>query len=191
MVYALRCAGESDAQSLSLSAPTALAVPEIRSYLQEKLPQFMWPSTYVVLPSLPLTPNGKVDRRALPAPDGRPGTRAKSYVAPQDATQRVVAEVWRELLRVEEVGIHDNFFEVGGNSLLLVEAHGRLRRVLERDLTLVEVMRHPTIESLARYLAQRVEGEPTTSGATAQTRGQSQRLAFRRQKAARARPLIS
>ena len=148
MVYAVR-AGERGA-----AAPRSPAVPEIRSWLQELLPQFMWPAAYVVLDALPLTPNGKVDRKALPAPDGRRTAPARSYVAPQDEMQRTVAEIWRELLRIDEIGIDDNFFEVGGNSLLLVEAHGRLRRALGRELTLVELMRHPTVGSLARYLGE-------------------------------------
>jgi natural product biosynthesis luciferase-like monooxygenase protein/FkbM family methyltransferase len=196
MVYAVRRAmtgdaGDAgDAPAIPVIPPSAppLALPEVRSYLQEKLPQFMWPAAYVPLAALPLTPNGKVDRKALPAPDGRRSASERSYVAPQDETQRAVAEVWRELLRLEEIGIHDNFFEVGGNSLLLVEAHGRLRRALERDLTLVELMRHPTIDSLARHLAQQGESETPASGAKGQARGQSQRLAFTRQKAARTRP---
>ncbi|HYH46396.1 MAG TPA: MupA/Atu3671 family FMN-dependent luciferase-like monooxygenase, partial [Thermoanaerobaculia bacterium] len=134
--------------------PAPLAIPDVRTWLQERLPQAMWPAAYVVLDALPLTPNGKVDRRALPAPDGRRAAATAAYVAPQDDLQRAVAEVWRELLRVDEIGIHDNFFEVGGNSLLLVEAHGKLRRAVGRDVTLVELMRHPTIASLARFLAE-------------------------------------
>ncbi len=128
--------------------------PLVRTWLQERLPQAIWPAAYVVLDALPLTPNGKVDRQALPAPDGRRAAATAAYVAPQDDLQRAVAEVWRELLRVERVGMHDNFFEVGGNSLLLVEAHGKLRRAVGRDITLVELMRHPTIASLARFLVE-------------------------------------
>jgi FkbM family methyltransferase len=155
MVYAIR---PGERGPTPAAPPIALAVPEVRAWLQERLPQPMWPSVYVVLEALPLTPNGKVDRKALPAPDGRRSLPGPSYVAPQDDLQRAVAEVWRDLLRVEEVGIHDNFFEVGGNSLLLVEAHGRLRRALGRDLTLVELMRHPTVASLARYLGESEAG---------------------------------
>jgi FkbM family methyltransferase len=147
MVYAVR-SGKRHA------APAGLSVPEVRSHLEERLPQFMWPSAYVVLGALPLTPNGKIDRKALPAPDGRRTAPRAAYVAPENETQRVLVEVWRELLRVDEIGIHDNFFEAGGNSLLLVEAHARLRRALDRDVTLVDLMRHPTVSSLARYLGQ-------------------------------------
>ncbi|MFL6199525.1 MAG: MupA/Atu3671 family FMN-dependent luciferase-like monooxygenase [Thermoanaerobaculia bacterium] len=147
MVYAVR-AGERRA------APEILSVPEIRAHVEERLPQFMWPSAYVVLDALPLTPNGKVDRKALPAPDGRRAAPRAAYVPPENETQRVLVEVWRELLRVDEIGIHDNFFEAGGNSLLLVEAHGRLRRALGRELTLVDLMRHPTVSSLAQHLGQ-------------------------------------
>jgi natural product biosynthesis luciferase-like monooxygenase protein/FkbM family methyltransferase len=181
MVYARRPAAEASTVS-SPPPPPPLSVPAVRALVQEALPQFMWPAAYVVLDALPLTPNGKVDRQALPPPDGRRAARETRYVAPQTELERVAAQVWRELLRVDEIGIHDNFFEAGGNSLLLVEAHGRLRRALGREVTLVELMRHPTIESLARYLAQ---GAPPAGGGEqgeARERGKSQRLAFTRQK---------
>ena len=155
MVYAVRAGSAAAAAPARAAVPAVppLAVPDVRAWLQERLPQAMWPAAYVVLDALPLTPNGKVDRKALPAPDGRRAAAA-GYVAPQDDLQRAVAEVWRELLRVDEVGIHDNFFEVGGNSLLLVEAHGKLRRAVGREVTLVELMRHPTVASLARHLSE-------------------------------------
>jgi natural product biosynthesis luciferase-like monooxygenase protein/FkbM family methyltransferase len=151
MVYAVR-AGERRA------APAFLSVPGVRAWLEERLPRFMWPSAYVVLDALPLTPNGKLDRKALPAPDGRRAAARAAYAEPENETQRLLVEVWRELLRVDEIGIHDNFFEVGGNSLLLVEAHGRLRRALGRELTLVDLMRHPTVSSLAQHLGQTAAG---------------------------------
>ena len=180
MVYARR--PEAAPPPGATAAAPPLAVAAVRTLVEQTLPPFMWPAAYVELAALPLTPNGKVDRRALPPPDGRRAASRGGYVAPQNELQRLAAEVFRELLRVDAVGIHDNFFEAGGNSLLLVEAHGRLRRALGRELTLVELMRHPTIDSLSRYLAQ--DAPPAAGGerGRAQERGKSQRLAFARQK---------
>jgi natural product biosynthesis luciferase-like monooxygenase protein/FkbM family methyltransferase len=172
------------------AAAPPLSVAALRSAVEEQLPPYMWPAAYVVLPALPTTPNGKVNRQALPAPDGRRAGRETSYVAPQDELQRAMAQIWRELLRIDEIGIHDNFFAAGGNSLLLVEAHGRLRRTLEREVTLVELMRYPTIDSLARHLAAGAAGgRPPAAGSPnpAAERGKTQRLAFSRQEALAAR----
>ncbi|HKV09740.1 MAG TPA: MupA/Atu3671 family FMN-dependent luciferase-like monooxygenase, partial [Thermoanaerobaculia bacterium] len=181
MVYAVR---PGEARSAA-APPASLAVPEVRAYVEERLPQFMWPSSWVVLDALPLTPNGKVDRKALPAPDGRRTAPGKAFVAPEDEMQRTVAGIWRELLRLDEIGIHDNFFEVGGNSLLLVEAHGRLRRLLGRDLTLVELMRHPTVASLAQHLGEGTA--PAAREAEARQKKLDERMARQRRALGRGR----
>src|SRR5258707_7393144 len=113
----------------------------------------MVPSAFVVLPALPLSPNGKVDVRALPAPERvRPELEA-AYAAPKSELERIIAAVWLEALAVEKVGIHDNFFDLGGHSLLLAKVHARLREVLERDLSLVDLFKNPTVSSLAAALS--------------------------------------
>ena len=91
-------------------------VADLRSHLKQELPEFMVPSAFVTLSALPLTPNGKVDRRALPAPDGRPEL-GRSFVAPRTRVERMLAEIWCELFGMEAIGVFDDFFELGGNSL--------------------------------------------------------------------------
>ncbi|MFN2514061.1 MAG: hypothetical protein ABR568_21940, partial [Pyrinomonadaceae bacterium] len=89
-------------------------VPQLRSLLKEKLPDYMMPSAFVMLDTMPLTPNGKVDRKALPAPDHvRPGLEG-AFAAPRTPTEELLAGIWAEVLGVERIGIHDNFFELGG-----------------------------------------------------------------------------
>jgi hypothetical protein len=122
----------------------------LRSYLLEVLPEYMVPTGWVFLDGFPLTPNGKVDRKALPKPDTQ-GAAGRS-AAPETATDRAIAEVWQEVLRVERVGLHDNFFDLGGHSLLLMQVQGKLRRLLEREIPIVDLFRHPTVAALGRHL---------------------------------------
>jgi amino acid adenylation domain-containing protein len=129
----------------------------LRAHLRESLPDFMVPATFVLLDGLPLTPNGKVDRKALPKPEER--SSAAVYVEPETDTDRTIAAVWQEVLRLERVGLHDNFFDFGGHSLLLMQVQGRLRRVLSRDIPIVELFRHPTVASLSRYLREGPDGQ--------------------------------
>jgi hypothetical protein len=130
----------------------------LRSYLLETLPDYMVPSGWLFLEALPLTPNGKVDRKALPRPEAQHA--AGAYAAPETATDRAVAEVWQQVLRVERVGLHDNFFDLGGHSLLLMQVQGQLRRLLEREVPIVDLFRHPTVASLGRHLRNGDEDRP-------------------------------
>src|SRR6185503_11494750 len=108
-------------------------VGEIRARLRERLPEYMVPAAYVWLAELPLTPNGKVDRRALPQP-GDSQLPSRSYVAPRHAAEELLAQIWRELLRVERVGVTDNFFELGGHSLLATQVVSRVRQVFQQEV---------------------------------------------------------
>ncbi len=166
MVYARRPEAEE-------AAPAPLSASGLRRWLADRLPEPWIPSAFVMLEALPLTGSGKVDRRALPAPGtDRPALEA-AYVAPRTSTEQAVADVWREVLGREKVGIHDNFFEVGGSSLLLVRIHARLREVLGREVTMVQLFRNPTVQSLARYL----ETEERDSRALADAEDRAQRRA--------------
>jgi amino acid adenylation domain-containing protein len=139
-------------------------VGEVRDALARQLPPYMMPSSWVVLPELPLTPNGKVDRRTLLAmrrPDRPAGARSE---APRSALERAIAAIWRELLGIEEVGVHDNFFDIGGHSLLMPRMQGRLREVLGHEVGIVELFRCSTIRSLAHHLAAGEEGEDPLAG---------------------------
>ncbi|HEX7333474.1 MAG TPA: amino acid adenylation domain-containing protein [Pyrinomonadaceae bacterium] len=135
----------------TMPAPT---VSELRSFLSDRLPEYMIPSNIVVLEAFPLTPNGKIDRRALPVPDGERPTLEAPFVAPRSDLERGIASVWQEVLQVSKVGIHDNFFDLGGHSLMLVQIHGKLRAQLQRDLSVVEMFRYPTVNALAKHLGQ-------------------------------------
>jgi len=126
-------------------APT---VSELRGFLKEKLPEYMIPSAFVTLDSLPLTPNGKVDRRALPAPDqSRPDLEAE-YVAPRTPEEEILASIWAQLLDVDQVGVHDSFFELGGDSILSIQVIARVNQAGLR-LTPRQIFQHPTVAELA------------------------------------------
>jgi amino acid adenylation domain-containing protein len=123
-------------------------VGELRAFLKARLPDYMVPAAFVVLAALPLTGSGKVDRRALPAPDAaRP--LDEGFVAPRTQSEQVLAEIWSDLLGVEGLGIHDDFFQLGGHSLLVAKLAARLRQAFKVELSLVEVFKRPTIAALA------------------------------------------
>ncbi len=124
---------------------------ELRGFSRASLPGWMIPAAFVILPVLPLTPNGKIDRGALPAPD-LDLARKHAFVAPRNETEEVVAEIWKEVLDVEKVGVHDNFFEMGGDSLLLVSVHAELKDKLNLDFPIATLFQYTTIDSLSRRL---------------------------------------
>jgi amino acid adenylation domain-containing protein len=131
------------------------AAGALREHLRQELPEPMLPAAFVVLDALPRTATGKIDRRALPAPEA--AAPREEHTAPRTALERAVAEIWQDALRRDHVGLHDNFFDLGGHSLLLVEVHARLSRLVTGELPLVELFRHPTVSSLARFLEGRTE----------------------------------
>ncbi len=156
-------------------APTAA---ELREFLLATLPEYMVPWAFVELPAFPVTTNGKLDRAALPAPQASPAAGGGAYVAPRNELERAIARVWREVLQVERVGVKDNFFESGGSSLLIVKLHARLKEALGRDVPVMELFRHSTIDALARKLAEEGEAPPAveeTAGRRARTRQESLR----------------
>ncbi len=127
---------------------------ELRDFLGERLPAFMVPGTFVALAALPLTPNGKLDRKALPVPTGARADLAASYVAPETDLEQTIAAIWRQVLGVDKVGIHDNFFDLGGHSLLMAQVQSQLKRRLHEDLPLVTMLEYPTVSALARHLSE-------------------------------------
>lgn len=133
----------------------ASVIGEIRQALQRMLPDYMIPSAFVRLDTLPLTSNGKLDRRALPAPDhARLDTQA-AFIAPRTPLEEQIAAVWADLLRVERVGVHDNFFALGGHSLLATQALSRLSRTYNAELTLRDFFAASTIAEFAPLVEQR------------------------------------
>jgi surfactin family lipopeptide synthetase A len=134
---------------------------ELRAYLQESLPEYMVPSAFVLLAAFPLSANGKVDRRALPAPDRSSLVRENDYVAPRTPVEEVVAMIWEEVLGMEDVGVCDNFFALGGYSLLGIQILARVREAFDLDLSVGDLFDAPTIEGLSAAMLteekQRVE----------------------------------
>jgi polyketide synthase PksJ len=126
-------------------------VAELRRFLKERLPVHMVPSAVMLLDSFPLTVNGKIDRATLPAPDGR-RLAEQVFVAPRTETEQRIAGLWRETLQVQKVGIHDNFFDLGGHSLLVVKLHARLREEFASDVSVLDLFRFPTVAALAEQL---------------------------------------
>jgi amino acid adenylation domain-containing protein len=156
----------------------APAAPDLRTFLRERLPEPLLPAAFVPLAALPLTPSGKVDRRALPEPsEARPDV---AYAEPQSALERTIAEIYRDLLRVARVGLHDNFFDLGGHSLLIVRAHQKLKEALGKEIPVLDLFRFPTVAALARHLG----GEETGNLQKVQGLAEQQRAAQQRQKAA-------
>jgi natural product biosynthesis luciferase-like monooxygenase protein/amino acid adenylation domain-containing protein len=162
MVVAVREDSSGDKRLIAYVVAAANARPttsELRRFAQDKLPDAMTPSVFVFLDALPLTPNGKVNRQALPAPEGLRPELETAYIAPGTSLEKTIAKVWRELLGIKQAGLHDNFFDLGGNSLLVVQAQARLREALGRDLPVVKLFQYPTINALAGFLD---KSEPAT-----------------------------
>ena len=130
-------------------APTAVA---LRQHLQARLPDYMVPSAFVVLETLPLTPHGKVDRRALPAPTAVRAEAEASWEEPQSPAERALAGIWRDVLGVERVGRHDNFFDLGGDSIRSIKVLA-LARERGLALSLQQLFQHQTIAGIAAELS--------------------------------------
>ncbi|MFD2169276.1 amino acid adenylation domain-containing protein [Tumebacillus lipolyticus] len=124
---------------------------EVKSWLLERLPDYMVPTLAVYLERMPLTPSGKINRLGLPAPDWSQVDRS-SFVAPRTGTEAKVAEVWSEVLSVPQVGVEDNFFDLGGHSLLATQVITRLNREFKRDIPLRELFENPTVAGMSAWI---------------------------------------
>ena len=129
--------------------PSLFEFESARAFLNQRLPNYMRPAAYVLLERLPLSVNGKIDRRALPAPQYDHEQAGNRFVAPRDMLEESIARVWREVLQLEQIGVHDNFFEFGGHSLTAMQVVTRLRRTLQREIALRDIFNFPTIAKLA------------------------------------------
>jgi natural product biosynthesis luciferase-like monooxygenase protein len=128
------------------------ATATLREHLRQHLPEYMVPSHFVTLAAFPLTPNRKVDRKALPIPALAKPASDTAHVVPQSPTERILVEIWQRILHLSELGTGDNFFDLGGNSLIAVALIGEIRTVFEVDLPLIYLFRSPTVESLAKQI---------------------------------------
>jgi amino acid adenylation domain-containing protein len=128
-----------------------LRISELREHMLGKLPEYMVPTAYVQLKRIPLTPNGKIDRKSLPEPDK--DIREQEYVGPRNATEETLCRLWQEVLRRERVGIHDNFFNIGGHSLLAVQVISRIKQAFTVEMPLSVLFAAPTVARMAEHIA--------------------------------------
>ena len=134
--------------------PSKINVDELRNFLKGKLADYMVPSAFVQMESFPLTSSGKTDRKALPQPERKRQTGI-DYIAPKGDIESSIASVWQETLQIDRVGVNDNFFDLGGHSLLLVKVMNRLKDLFGREISIVDMFLHPTVHELTRFI-----GEP-------------------------------
>jgi acyl carrier protein len=152
-VVVTRGGGESDKRIVAYLVPKdrqkSLSIDAMRAHLRGSLPEYMTPSAFVLLNELPLTPNGKLNRKALPEPEHT----SKEYVPPSTPVEEALAAIWSEVLKMKRPGIRDNFFEMGGHSLLAVQLASRVREVLQVNMPLRQLFERPTIETMSQYIS--------------------------------------
>ncbi|MBV9743099.1 MAG: non-ribosomal peptide synthetase, partial [Acidobacteriia bacterium] len=146
----------------------------VRQQLSQRLPDFMIPSVFQVVEELPISPNGKVDRAKLPAPHWEKGTGA--VPAEGGNVESIVRAVWQKVLRVAEFGANENFFDLGGNSLMLIEAHAELERALGRELSLITLFEYPSVAALVPQMEGRSATHSTLRAAEQRARRQREAL---------------
>ncbi|MFN0242929.1 MAG: MupA/Atu3671 family FMN-dependent luciferase-like monooxygenase [Planctomycetota bacterium] len=156
-------------------------IADLREQLRAKLPEYMVPAHFAFLDRMPLTPNGKVDRKALPPPEALEENRAASYVAPENGLETLLLELWQETLGQSKIGVEDNFFDIGGHSLLVVRLHRKLAKMVQQAVSLTDLYRFPTIRSLTDHLSSDGSSEELQKSAD---RGKARResLASRRKR---------
>lgn len=156
-----------------------LGANDLRAYLRSQLPEYMVPAVFVILDHIPLTPNGKVDRNALPETNGSRTDTEVAYLPPSTEMERIVVRVWQNVLEIDRVGLYDNFFDLGGHSLLLYKVHGQLQESLGREFSLVDLFRFPTVKALSEFLGR--EPQELVLRHKSQDRAEQQRDAMKRQ----------
>jgi hypothetical protein len=162
-----REAAPGDVRLVAYYVADGAATPEaeLRAFVRAKLPEYMAPQHLVALESLPLTPNGKIDRKALPALDvAATSAPAADYVAPTSDLERTIAALWQEVLGREQVGVDDNFFDIGGHSLLVVRMHRQLQQAVSVPVALTDLFRFPTIRTLVAHLSGATNAEAAQEG---------------------------
>jgi amino acid adenylation domain-containing protein len=165
-VVVARDAGEGNARLIAYvtaSGPEPVPVGGLRNLLRQKLPTYMMPSALVPLDAFPLTPNGKVDRDALPLPDEMLRDAREAYVAPRTPLEELLAGFWGNLLQLKQVSIHDNFFDLGGNSLLMLRLSRKIEQATGQSLPLTVIYDAPTVAGMAEILGGQKSGSSFSS----------------------------
>jgi acyl carrier protein len=145
-------AGEKHLVAYVAGGEAAPGASELRQYLSRKLPDYMVPSVFLRVERIPRTINGKVDYRALPAPDATRPPIETPFVAPRNDTEEALAHIWSSVLSVERVGVQDDFFELGGNSLSATRLVLRIREAFDAELPLRALFKHSTVAELASLI---------------------------------------
>ncbi|NJN11976.1 MAG: amino acid adenylation domain-containing protein [Richelia sp. RM1_1_1] len=136
---------------------------EIRNFLEAKLPNYMLPSAFMLLESLPLTSNGKIDRRTLPLPNPINLELEKTFVAPRNSIEKLLIETWTEVFKFEKIGIHDNFFDLGGHSFLALQLISKINKKLDINISLNKIFQYPTVAKLAVKVVQNSDDSQTST----------------------------
>ena len=139
-----------------------ITIEQIRNFLQATLPNYMIPMAFVTLEQMPLTPNGKIDRASLPKPESDRSNLKNAYVRPQTEIETKIAAIWQEALKIDKVGIYDNFFDLGGHSLLLAEVQSKLTEIFANKISMLDLFMYPTINAFAGYLANHLTEKTAT-----------------------------
>jgi tyrocidine synthetase-3 len=170
---------------LVLTDKTGIDITKLREFLTRSLPGYMVPSYFVPVERIPLTANGKVDRKSLPAIESTrlPLHRKQGYAAPGTDIEKLIADIWKEVLELEKISIDDNFFEIGGNSLNMLQINDRLNSLFENKLAVIVMFRYTTIRTLAQFLQSIQTGQMQDMGekidrkkrAAAQNQGKNDR----------------
>jgi amino acid adenylation domain-containing protein len=150
----------------------------LRRFLHEQLPTYMIPAFFTFLTALPFTSNGKIDRKALPAPEPQRPQLETVFLAPRDEIERRIVRIWQAVLSIDQVGVNDNFFDLGGHSLLVVQVQKQLKKTFGREISMAELFKHTTIAQLANYF-QTVPDAETSAHDVVVERTQSQATARR------------
>ncbi|WP_265445534.1 non-ribosomal peptide synthetase [Acetivibrio straminisolvens] len=130
----------------------ALSSDALRKKLKERLPDYMVPAAFVMMDSFSMTPNGKIDRKALPMPENLRPQLKNEYMAPRSEIEKTIVSIWQEVLKLEHIGINDNFFDLGGHSLLLAQVRSKISAALKKEITMIDLFRYPTIKTLSEFL---------------------------------------
>lgn len=150
-----------------------VSLSELRQSLRERLPEYMVPSAFVWIEKLPLTINGKLDASALPVPESGSTESAAAFVAPETEIQRLIVSIWQSVLERSSIGVNDNFFDLGGNSILMAEVHSQMETRLRRQFPITDLFAHTTVRALAEHFAANDNSEEEIAAIQARARRQS------------------
>jgi amino acid adenylation domain-containing protein len=174
-------AGEKTLLAYLVRRPGAeVRLPALRQLLRSRLPEYMMPSAFTFIDRLPLTVNGKLDVKALPSPAKPADPAAGAGFAQGTALERAIAGIWRDVLRIPEPGLDENFFDVGGTSIHIAEVHSRLQKVLERQFSVTELFSHSTVRKLAAHFTAGPKDDAGMDAARLRAQRQREALSARR-----------